>query len=67
MDKEKSKKNPGRGRPPVEGETATGHIHLRVPMSTKTLFVKAAQEKKQGLSEWLVEAGMSAVPERLKP
>jgi hypothetical protein len=45
--------NSKRGRPPVEGETATGQIQLRVKMSRKNAYVRASKPRK--LSEWIFE------------
>lgn len=42
-----------RGRPPIAGETATGHIHLRVTMERKNAYVRAARPR--GLTEWAIE------------
>jgi hypothetical protein len=41
------------GRPPAEGEAATGQIQLRVTMARKNAYVKAAKPKK--LTEWIFE------------
>ena len=49
MKKEISK----RGRPPFAGETAVGHIHLRVTMSRKSAYVRAARHKP--LAQWIFE------------
>jgi hypothetical protein len=44
---------PKAGRPPRDGEAATGQIQLRVTMARKNAYVRAAQPKK--LTEWIVE------------
>lgn len=44
---------PQRGRPPIEGETATGQIQLRTTMARKNAYVKAAKPKK--LTAWIFE------------
>lgn len=44
---------PKRGRPPAEGETATGHIHIRTTLRRKSAYVRAARPKK--LAEWITE------------
>jgi len=44
------------GRPPVDGEAAHAHIHLRVTMQRKNRYVKAAQRRRQTLSEWILES-----------
>lgn len=41
------------GRPPINGETATGHIHLRVTMARKNAYVAAAKPRK--LTAWMFE------------
>jgi hypothetical protein len=41
------------GRPPLDGEAATGQIQLRVTMARKNAYVRAAKPKK--LSEWIFE------------
>jgi hypothetical protein len=41
------------GRPPRDGEAATGQIQLRVTMARKNAYVRAAKPKK--LTEWVVE------------
>jgi hypothetical protein len=41
------------GRPPRDGEAATGQIQLRVTMARKNAYVRAAKPKK--LTEWIVE------------
>lgn len=45
-----AKPNP-RGRPPISGETATGQIQLRVTLSRKNAYVRAAKPGK--LSAWI--------------
>lgn len=40
----------------TESKTADGHIHLRVPMERKNIYVKSAQRRAQGLSKWLLDA-----------
>lgn len=40
------------GRPPVDEEAATGHIHLRVTAERKAAYVRAARPGK--LSAWIV-------------
>jgi hypothetical protein len=40
------------GRPPRDGEAATGQIQLRVTMARKNAYVRAAKPKK--LTEWIV-------------
>ena len=52
------------GRPPREGEPATGQIQLRVTMARKNAYVKAAKPRK--LTAWIFEkldkaAGLDAV------
>jgi hypothetical protein len=44
---------PKRGRPPIEGETATGQIQLRTTMRRKNAYVKAAKPK--SLAAWMFE------------
>ena len=39
------------GRPPHEGEAATGQIQLRVTMARKNAYVRAAKPK--SLSAWM--------------
>lgn len=39
------------GRPPLDGETRTGHIHIRTGMARKRAYVRAA--KPQKLTEWI--------------
>lgn len=43
----------GPGRPTIEGEAATGHIHVRVTMARKNAYVKAAKPK--ALAAWMFE------------
>lgn len=38
------------GRPPKNGETANGHIHIRTTMKRKNAYVRAAKPKP--LAEW---------------
>jgi hypothetical protein len=45
--------NSKRGRPPKEGETATGQIQLRTTMDRKNAYVRAAKPKK--LTEWIFD------------
>ena len=40
----------------TELKPADGHIHLRVPMERKNLYVKSAQRRAQGLSKWMLDA-----------
>jgi uncharacterized protein (DUF1778 family) len=46
---------PKRGRPPAEGETASGHIQARTTMSRKNAYVRAAQARKMKLTEWIFD------------
>ena len=39
------------GRPPRDGEAATGQIQLRVTMARKNAYVRAAKPRK--LTEWI--------------
>lgn len=48
-----NQETPKPGRPPISGETAKGHIHLRVTMARKNAYVKAAKPKK--LTAWIFE------------
>lgn len=41
------------GRPPREGESATGQIQLRVTMARKNAYVRAAKPK--SLAAWVFE------------
>ena len=41
------------GRPPIAGETATGHIHIRSTMARKNAYVRAAKPK--SLAAWATE------------
>jgi hypothetical protein len=52
MKPDSTKQNPV-GRPPRDGEAATGQIQLRVTMARKNAYVRAAKPKK--LTEWIVE------------
>jgi len=47
--------NRGPGRPPVGGTAAVGQIHIRTTMERKNSYVRAAQRKKIGLSEWITQ------------
>lgn len=40
----------------TEPKTADGHIHLRIPMERKNIYVKTAQRRGQGLSKWMLDA-----------
>lgn len=44
---------PLRGRPPKNGETATGHIHIRTTLHRKSAYVRAARPKP--LAQWATE------------
>jgi len=50
---------PGRPLKPVE--TATGQIHLRVPMARKNLYVHAARRSGRPLAAWMIEVCDRAV------
>ncbi|MES2367040.1 MAG: hypothetical protein V4563_14285 [Pseudomonadota bacterium] len=41
------------GRPPIRGETAGAHVHIRTTLDRKNAWVKAAKPRK--LSEWVTE------------
>jgi hypothetical protein len=41
---------------PPKPTPADGHIHLRVPIERKNLYVKSAQRRAQGLSKWMLDA-----------
>jgi hypothetical protein len=41
------------GRPPLDGEAATGHIHLRTTLRRKSAYVRAAKPRK--LTGWIFE------------
>jgi hypothetical protein len=41
------------GRPPREGEAATGHIHLRVVLARKNWYVRMARRHNLTLAEWM--------------
>lgn len=41
------------GRPPISGETATGHIHIRTTLTRKGHWVRAARPK--SLAQWATE------------
>lgn len=44
---------PHPGRPPKDGKAATGQIQLRVTMTRKNAYVRAARPKK--LTAWIFE------------
>lgn len=41
------------GRPPIGGETATGHVHVRTTLPRKGRWVRAARPKT--LAQWATE------------
>jgi len=41
------------GRPPINGETATGHIHIRTTLPRKGHWARAARPK--SLAQWATE------------
>jgi hypothetical protein len=41
------------GRPPINGETAKGHVHIRATLARKSAWVRAA--KPQSLAHWATE------------
>ena len=43
----------GAGRPPIGGETATHHVHIRTTAQRKSAWVRAAQPRT--LAEWVTE------------
>jgi hypothetical protein len=43
----------GAGRPPISGETAKGHIHIRTTLPRKGHWVRAARPK--SLAQWATE------------
>jgi hypothetical protein len=47
-------RNPKLGRPPKNGESATGHIHIRTTLHRKSAYVRAAKDKP--LAEWMTAA-----------
>lgn len=49
----------GAGRPPIRGETATAHIHIRTTLARKIAWVKAAKGKP--LAEMVTEIVDKAV------
>lgn len=40
----------------IKTKQSDGHIHLRVPMERKNIYVKSAQRRGLGLSKWLLDA-----------
>ena len=48
-----SETNGKAGRPPREGVSALGHIHIRTTMARKSAYVRAAKPGK--LTDWIVE------------
>lgn len=48
------------GRPLSDETPADGHIHLRVTMERKNIYVRAARGRKLKLSEWMTDACDSA-------
>lgn len=44
-----------RGRPPHEGETATGQIQSRTTMARKNAYVKKAQSEGKSLTKWMFD------------
>lgn len=43
----------GAGRPPIGGETATHHVHIRTTAQRKSAWVRAAKPK--SLAEWATQ------------
>lgn len=43
----------GRGRPPIAGETAGAHIHIRTTLKRKLAYMKAARPRK--LTDWITD------------
>jgi len=43
----------GAGRPPIAGETATHHVHIRTTAHRKSAWVQAARPK--SLAQWATE------------
>lgn len=41
------------GRPPLAGETATHHVHIRTTLARKAAWVRAARPRT--LAEWATE------------
>ena len=41
------------GRPPISGEAATGHIHIRTTLARKGWYVRTARLHNQTLAEWM--------------
>jgi hypothetical protein len=41
------------GRPPISGETAKGHVHIRTTLARKGHWVRAARPK--SLAQWATE------------
>lgn len=41
------------GRPPKDGQTASGHIHLRTTLDRKSAYVRAARPRP--LAEWMTD------------
>ena len=44
---------PGRGRPPIAGETAGAHIHIRTTLKRKLAYMRAAKPRK--LTDWITD------------
>lgn len=42
----------GPGRPAIDGAPATSFLHIRVTRARKSAYVRAANRRRQGLSEW---------------
>lgn len=51
--KESGPASRGAGRPPIAGETATHHVHIRTTAQRKSAWVRAARPK--SLAQWATE------------